>query len=152
MFKNRHQLTLIKVVYSTILFICNRKNEQQDESQQFPSRIPAFFLKPTAIATNCHWKKKWVILTQEVESPAEVKSYSGFRVIGEYLSQIDSILGVKLIIWLLKLIIWLSSQFDSNILQLLGIPCRILAPVTQLFRSKWLYFSFSVTVPNGHFT
>ena len=34
-------------------------------------------------------------------------------------------------------------QFDSNIFQLLGIPGRILAsPVTQLFRSKWLYFLF----------
>ena len=48
-------------------------------------------------------------------------------VIGGYLSQID------------------SSQFDSNILQLLGISGRILVPkVTQLFRSKWLPFSFSV--------
>ena len=38
---------------------------------------------------------------------------------------------------------WLEieSQFNSNILQLLGIPGRILVPkVTQLFRSKWLYF------------
>ena len=45
-------------------------------------------------------------------------------------------------------IIWLSifSQLDSNILQLLRIPGRILVPpVTQLFRSKWLqFFSFSV--------
>ena len=41
---------------------------------------------------------------------------------------------------------WLSisSQFDSNILQLLRITGRILVPpVTQLFRSKWLIFSFS---------
>ena len=39
--------------------------------------------------------------------------------------------------------IWLSrsSQFYSNILQLLGIPGRILVPpVTQLFRSKWFHF------------
>ena len=39
---------------------------------------------------------------------------------------------------------WLSisSQFDSNILQLLGIPGRILVPpLTQLFRSNWLHFS-----------
>ena len=36
------------------------------------------------------------------------------------------------------------SQFDSNILQLLGIPGWILVPpVTQVFRSKWLHFSFS---------
>ena len=40
---------------------------------------------------------------------------------------------------------WLSisSQFDSNILQLLGIPGWILVtPVTQLFRSKWFHFFF----------
>ena len=42
---------------------------------------------------------------------------------------------------------WLSisSQFDSNILQLLVIPGRILVPpVTQLFILKWPLFSFSV--------
>ena len=41
--------------------------------------------------------------------------------------------------------IWISisSQFDSNILQLLGIPGRILVPpVTQLVRLKWLDFFF----------
>ena len=40
---------------------------------------------------------------------------------------------------------WLDieRQFDSYILQLLGIPGRILLPpVTQLFRSKWLIFFF----------
>ena len=37
----------------------------------------------------------------------------------------------------------ISSQFDSNILQLLEIQGRILVPpVTQLFRSKWLHFFF----------
>ena len=40
----------------------------------------------------------------------------------------------------------ISSQFDSNILQLLGIPGLILVPpVTQLFRSKWLHFFFQWT-------
>ena len=42
---------------------------------------------------------------------------------------------------------WLDieSQFDTNILQLLGIPDRILVPpVTQLFRSKWFHFFVSV--------
>ena len=41
--------------------------------------------------------------------------------------------------------IWLSisSQFDWNTFQLLGIPGRILVPqVTQLYRSKWLHFFF----------
>ena len=37
----------------------------------------------------------------------------------------------------------ISSQFDSKILQWLGIPGRILVPpVTQIFRSKWLHFLF----------
>ena len=45
------------------------------------------------------------------------------------MSQIDSILRVNFEID--------SSQFDSNILQLLGILGRILVPiVTQLFRLK----------------
>ena len=38
-----------------------------------------------------------------------------------------------------------SSQFDSNILQLVGIPGRILvSPVTPIFRSKYSIFSFCV--------
>ena len=51
-------------------------------------------------------------------------------------------------IWLdiesqLKNRVSISSQFHSNIVQLLGIVGRILVPpVTQLFRSKWLYFIF----------
>ena len=73
------------------------------------------------------WPKK-------VESPVELKFDPGFRVIGEYLSQIDS---SQFFNWLS-----ISSQFDLNILQLLGIPSRILLPpVTQFFRSKWLLFS-----------
>ena len=45
------------------------------------------------------------------------------------MSQIDSILRVKLSIWL------------KNILQLLGILDRILVPpVTQLFKSQWFHF------------
>ena len=53
------------------------------------------------------------------------------RGLGEYLSQIDSFLRV-------------NFECDSNILQLLAIPDRILVPpVTHFFRSKWLHF-FSV--------
>ena len=38
-----------------------------------------------------------------------------------------------------------SSQFDSNIFQLVGIPGRILvSPVTPIFRSKYFIFSFCV--------
>ena len=56
-------------------------------------------------------------------------------------------------IWVVKLtrywvnLNWLSisSQFHTNILQLLEIQGQILVPpVTQLFRSKWLYFFLSV--------
>ena len=76
------------------------------------------------------WPKKLV------KSLSELKFDPGFRVIGEYMSQIDSILRVNFEIE--------SSQFDSNILQLLGILGRILVPtVTQLFRLKWLHFFFS---------
>ena len=53
------------------------------------------------------------------------------------MSQIDSILRVELTIWLS-----ISSQCDSNILQLLGIPARIFDS-DWTFTSKWL-FSFSV--------
>ena len=91
----------------------------------------------------------------------ELKLDPRFRVVGEYWSQIDSILRVNLsnsllissqfdsyIFQLLGIIRnWLSilSQFDSNILQLLGNTGRILVPpVTKLFRSKWLHFCLSV--------
>ena len=40
-------------------------------------------------------EKNGVILTKKVESLAELKFDPGFRVIGEYLSQIDSILRVN---------------------------------------------------------
>ena len=57
-------------------------------------------------------------------------------------SQFDSILTLTRF-WKSIQIDSISSQFDLNILQLLGIPGRILVPpVTQLFRSKWLYFFF----------
>ena len=56
-----------------------------------------------------------------MESLAELKLDPEFRVIGEYLSQINCILRINI----------------------LGIPDRILVrPVTQLFRSKWLNFFF----------
>ena len=63
-----------------------------------------------------------------------------------------------------KLSIWLSTsiQFDSNILQLLGMSAGqiLVPPVTQLFRSKWLHFFFqcsylppiSSPVPPPHWT
>ena len=77
-------------------------------------------------------RKNGVILTCKVESLVELKFDPEFRVIGEYLSQIDSILRVKLTITLS-----ISSQYDSNIFLLFGIPGKILVPpVTQLFRSK----------------
>ena len=63
-----------------------------------------------------------------MESLTELKFDPEFRVIEEYLSQIYSILRVNYD-WL-----DIESQFDSNLLQLLGIPGRILVPpVTQFF-------------------
>ena len=76
-------------------------------------------------------RKNGVILTYKFESLAELRFDPGFRVIGEYFSQIYLILTVDLN-WL-----DIESQFDSYILQLLEIPGRILVPpVTQMFRSK----------------
>ena len=67
---------------------------------------------------------------------------TGFWVIGEYLSQFDSQYRVNLTLNI-------ESIFDSNILQLIGIPDRILVPpVTQFFRSKWLNFFFQCTLVN----
>ena len=79
-----------------------------------------------------------VILTLEVKSLAELKFDPGFWVIGEYLSQIDLIMKVKFKNLLnLENLLLISSQFDSNIIQLLWIPGWIIVPrVTQLFRSK----------------
>ena len=75
-----------------------------------------------------HWKK-WSHFDLKSWVTGGTKIDTRFRVIEEYLSQIDSILRVKLTIWLS--------------IQLLGIPGRILVPpVTQLFRSKWLHFFF----------
>ena len=50
----------------------------------------------------------WVILTWKVESLAELKFDPGFRVIGEHLSQIDSIFGVKFELTLNIKSIWLN--------------------------------------------
>ena len=80
----------------------------------------------------------------------ELKFDPGFQVIGEYFesnwlsisSQIDSQYRVKLTPNIESNWLSISSQLDSKyILQLLGIPGRIIfPPVTQLFRSKWLHF------------
>ena len=66
----------------------------------------------------CHTERKnVVILTSKVESLAELK------------------------------LTWDSKYFYTNILQLLGIPGRILVPsVTQFFRSKWLNFFFQCSL------
>ena len=60
-------------------------------------------------------------------------------------NQINSILRIKLTRYWRSNWLSISSQFQSNILQLLRILNRILVPsVTQLFRSKWLHFFLSV--------
>ena len=84
---------------------------------------------------------------------AELKFDPGFRVSEKYLSKIDSILRIKCqylqfdLILRVKLSIWLSIsiQFDSNILQFLGIPGRNLVPaVTQILGQNDSIFYFSV--------
>ena len=73
-----------------------------------------------------HWKKKWSHFDLKNRVTGWTKIESGFRIIGEYMNWLD-----------------IESQFDSNILQLLRIPGRILiSQVTKLFRSIWLYFFF----------
>ena len=76
-----------------------------------------------------HWESIWL----DIES----QFYSIFRF--NFTRYWESI-------WLVIIeSIWLDikSQIDWNILQLLGIPSRILVlPVTQLFRLKWLQFFF----------
>ena len=88
-----------------------------------------------------HWKKILSNFNLKSWVTGELKFNPGFRVIRKYLSQIDSILRVKSN-WL-----WISSHFDSNILQLLGILGLIFVlPVTQILRSKWLHFFQSSTM------
>ena len=92
-------------------------------------------------------RKKCSHFDLKFELLAELKFDPGFQVIEEYLRQIDSILGVELTIWLSIL-----RQFNTNILQLLGILGQILVPpVTQLFRSKWLHFFFQCCRPKLQF-
>ena len=93
-----------------------------------------------------HWKKKWSHFDLKSRVTCGSKILPGipsnWRMFEsnwlDIESQIDSILIVKLTIWLSIL-----SQFDWNILKLLGITGRILVPpVTKLFWSKWLHFFF----------
>ena len=115
--------------------------ECQENRRSWPGTGQQF---PWGIALKKHWigaawsdteKKNGVILTWKVESLVELKFDPGFWVIGEYLSQIDSI-SSHIDSILRANLDWLSisKQFDSNIFQILGIPSRILLPpVTQLF-------------------
>ena len=86
-----------------------------------------------------YWESNWRDIESQIDSTLRVKltRYWESNLLDNE-SQIDSILRFKLTIWLSK-----SSQFYSNILQLLGIPGPILSPpVTQCYRSKWLPFFF----------
>ena len=81
-----------------------------------------------------HWKEKWIYF--------DLKSWvtGGTKVRPGIPSQLFNIESQ------FKNWTSISNQFDSNILQLLGIPGRTLVPpVTQLFRSKWLHFFFQWT-------
>ena len=79
-----------------------------------------------------HWKKKW----SHFDLKSWVHGGTKFR------PRIPSNWRIFESKWLS-----ISNQYDWNILQLLGIPGRILVPpVTQLFRSKWLHFFFQCTL------
>ena len=100
----------------------------------------------TKTKTPSNWKiyeSNWLDIESQIDSILRVKLTRNWESYWlEIESQIDSKLRVKLTIWFSIL-----NQFTSNILQSLGIRGRILSPlVTQLFRSKWLYFSFSEIV------
>ena len=84
--------------------------------------------------TSRHWKEKWSHFDLKSESLEELKFDPGLENIWLKLTRY----------WESKLDI--ESKFDSNILQLLGIPGQILVPpVTQLFSSKWLHFFFQLS-------
>ena len=101
-------------------------------------------------------RKNWVILTWKVESLVEPKFNPGFWVIGEYLSQNDSQYRVNLTLNIESIWLSISSQFYSQyrVNLILNIDTiwikyspmtrnpgsNFSSPVTQLFRSKWLYF------------
>ena len=116
-----------------------------------------FFLSMT---DHCiHWKKKWshFDLKNWVTGGTKIRPgiLSTWRIFeSNWLDverKFDSILRVNLIrywdsIWFdieIQFDSNIESQFDSNIVQFLGIPGRILVPpVTQLFGSKWFHFFF----------
>ena len=80
-----------------------------------------------------HWKKKWSHFDQKSWVTGRTKIWPG----------IPSNWRIFESNWL-----DIESQLDSNILQLLGIPGRILVlPVTRLFRSKWHHFVFQCFLP-----
>ena len=91
-----------------------------------------------------YWENKWLDIESQIDSILRVKLTRYWE--SNWLdieSQIDSILRVKLTRYWESNWLDIESQIDTNILQLLGIPGRILVPsVTQLFRSKRLYFFF----------
>ena len=85
-------------------------------------KVEPFYLKSWVIL-------KVVILTWKVEPLAELKFDPGFRVIGEYLNQIDSILRV-------------NFEIDPQLVPPLffSVVEFLVPPVTQPFRSRRLFF------------
>ena len=78
----------------------------------------------------------------------ELRFDSGFRVIGEYLTQIDAILRVNL-----SNCLSILSQPDSNILQILGIPGEFqFVKLTLNIESILLIYSPITRNPGSNFS
>ena len=75
-------------------------------------------------------EKNVIILTWKLESLAELKFDPGFRVIGEYLRQIDSMLSVNF--WIDSIGIWVElTRYWESIFELTPY-------LSLLFESNWL--------------
>ena len=89
-----------------------------------------------------HWKKKWSHFDLKSWVTGGTKIWTGipsyWRIFESNWLDTESQFDFNI-----------TSQFDSNILQLLGIPgWNLVPPVTQLFRSKWLHFFFECSIAN----
>ena len=80
--------------------------------------------------TGLHWKKKWSHFDLKSWVTGGTKFDPGLRVIGEYLSKIDSILRVNF---------EMDSQFSVNLTRLLDLGRILVSPLTQLL-TVWMVF------------
>ena len=97
-----------------------------------------------------HWESNWLNIESLIDSTLRIKLTQHWE--SNWLN-IESLIGST---WRVKLAqhwesSWLNieSKIDSNILQLLTLPGRIIIPpVTQLLRSKWINFSLGALREN----